>query len=240
MPYLFRFRTDQSAFRVLSLLSFSRGFKMVIMDGTRQEKEKTKRLIAAMAGKEIFTVYDPALLLFQKAAVVHVFMAGPGKQYDSVFAAVFSRKGVDLNVSDRVGPDEYLVSQLFYFLLQFSIYDRQRFADTLVFKDDLLAALVLFAENFFQLVLSSVLQVVLDIADWDVQGSEVYDDLQIKILGNGIMAVPVLADKIRGEEVDLIVVQKALFGNAEHGSQFPRRKIRGRKVFWMIIHNYSF
>lgn len=55
-----------------------------------------------MAGKEIFPVYDPALLFFQKAAIVHVFMAGPGKQNDTVFTAVFSRKGIDLNVPDRV------------------------------------------------------------------------------------------------------------------------------------------
>lgn len=42
LPYLFRFRTDQAAFRVLSLLSLSGGFKMVIVNGTRQEKEKTQ------------------------------------------------------------------------------------------------------------------------------------------------------------------------------------------------------
>lgn len=48
-----------------------------------------------MTRKKVFLRNDPALLFFQQAAVMQVFMTGSGKQDNTVFPAVFFGKRID-------------------------------------------------------------------------------------------------------------------------------------------------
>ena len=137
-----------------------------------------------MTRKKVFPGNDPSLLFFQQTAVMQIFVTGFGKQDNTVFPAVFLGKRIDFYIPWGIGADQNLVAKLFSFLVQFVCDDRDRISYPFVFPDDVRTDAVFFPEDFIQLFPAPVSQVVLNIINRDVERTKVYNNLQVKILGD--------------------------------------------------------
>ena len=116
--------------------------------------------------------------------VMQIFVTGFGKQDNTVFPAVFFGKRIDFYIPWGIGADKNLVAKLFSFLVQFVRDDRDRISYPFVFPDDVRTDAVFFPEDFIQLFPAPVSQVVLNIINRDVERTKVYNNLQVKILGD--------------------------------------------------------